>query len=209
MTTVREICTRALRRPGIVDQIDNPSAEAHRDALAALNEMMWGWHARGINTLMQADWGLDDTFAFFVPPVVLTAETIDVLDYRGTWDASTNSPALATAVGTKGYAYKVSTAGSTTLDDVSSWALNDYAVFDGTEWLKSLSSERLHSGITAMLALRMCDDYAIAPSPVLVASAADAWTSLQPYYVKPPTAQFDKALTSMPSRTRAVSFEEL
>lgn len=39
---------------------------------------------------------------------------IGALNYKGTWDASTNSPALASGVGTKGDYYVVSVAGAAT-----------------------------------------------------------------------------------------------
>ena len=52
-----------------------------------------------------------------------------VLSYQGTWNASTNSPSLASGVGTPGYYYIVSTAGSTNLDGITDWAIGDWAVF--------------------------------------------------------------------------------
>jgi len=54
---------------------------------------------------------------------------LGVLSYQGTWNASTNSPALASGVGTPGYYYIVSTAGSTNLDGITDWAVGDWAVF--------------------------------------------------------------------------------
>lgn len=56
--------------------------------------------------------------------------------YQGTWNASTNSPTLTSGTGTKGYLYKVSTSGTTTLDGNSSWNVGDQVVFDGTTWDK-------------------------------------------------------------------------
>lgn len=56
--------------------------------------------------------------------------------YQGVWNASTNTPTLTSGSGTKGYVYKVSVAGSTTLDGVSQWNVNDQVVFDGTTWDK-------------------------------------------------------------------------
>lgn len=38
---------------------------------------------------------------------------IGALNYRGAWNANTNSPALASGVGTKGDYYQVSVAGAT------------------------------------------------------------------------------------------------
>jgi hypothetical protein len=56
--------------------------------------------------------------------------------YQGTWNASTNTPTLTSSTGTKGYMYKVSVAGATTLDGISQWNVGDSAVFDGTVWDK-------------------------------------------------------------------------
>jgi hypothetical protein len=59
------------------------------------------------------------------------------LDHQGDWDASTNSPTLTSGTGTIGHAYRVSVAGSTTLDSVSAWDVDEFAVFDGTAWIKA------------------------------------------------------------------------
>jgi len=59
---------------------------------------------------------------------------IGALNYKGTWDASTNTPALASGVGTKGDYYVVSTAGTTTLDGISTWYVGDWATFNGSVW---------------------------------------------------------------------------
>jgi hypothetical protein len=59
---------------------------------------------------------------------------IGALNYKGTWNASTNSPALASGVGTKGDYYVVSVAGSTNLDGISNWGVGDWAVFNGSVW---------------------------------------------------------------------------
>ena len=56
--------------------------------------------------------------------------------YQGTWNASTNSPTLTSSVGTAGYYYIVSTAGSTNLNGITSWAVGDWAAFNGSVWQK-------------------------------------------------------------------------
>lgn len=61
---------------------------------------------------------------------------IGALNYQGTWNASANSPALASGVGTKGDYYVVSVAGSTNLDGITDWQIGDWAVFNGTVWQK-------------------------------------------------------------------------
>ena len=58
------------------------------------------------------------------------------LNYQGTWNASTNSPTLTSSVGTKGYYYVVSVAGSTNLDGITDWQIGDWAVYNGSAWQK-------------------------------------------------------------------------
>jgi hypothetical protein len=61
---------------------------------------------------------------------------IGALNYKGTWNASTNTPTLTSGVGTKGDYYVVSTAGSTNLDGTTLWGVGDWAVFNGSIWQK-------------------------------------------------------------------------
>ena len=63
------------------------------------------------------------------------------LTYQGTWNASTNSPTLASGVGTLNNYYVVSTAGSTNLDCITDWQIGDWAIFNGTVWQKIDNSE--------------------------------------------------------------------
>ena len=58
------------------------------------------------------------------------------INYKGTWNAATNTPTLASGVGTKGDYYVVSTAGSTNLDGQTLWGVGDWAVFNGSIWEK-------------------------------------------------------------------------
>ena len=62
--------------------------------------------------------------------------TVGALSYQGTWNASANTPTLASGVGTKGYYYVVSVAGSTNLDGTTLWGVGDWAVFNGSIWQK-------------------------------------------------------------------------
>jgi len=67
------------------------------------------------------------------------------LNYQGTWDANTNNPFLQSGIGTKGYYYLVSTAGTTNLDGITDWQVNDWAVFNGSVWQKVDNSEAVVS----------------------------------------------------------------
>lgn len=92
---------------------------------------------------------------------------IGALNYKGTWNANTNSPALASGVGTKGDYYVVGTAGATTLDGISNWGIGDWAVFNGSVWQRveggadlngvnlSVSGTSTLSGLTASTALAL------------------------------------------------------
>lgn len=63
------------------------------------------------------------------------------LNFKGNWDANTNSPTLTSGVGTTGDWYNVSVAGSTNLDGISDWEVGDKAIFNGTAWEKIDNSE--------------------------------------------------------------------
>ena len=67
---------------------------------------------------------------------VTTASFQTGLSYEGAWNASTNSPALASGTGTQGDYYIVSVAGTTNLDGVTDWQVGDWAVFSGAVWQK-------------------------------------------------------------------------
>ena len=71
-----------------------------------------------------------------VPVSELPAAVLGALSYQGTWDASTNNPTLTSSVGTKGYYYVVSVAGSTNLNGITDWLVGDWAVYNGTVWQK-------------------------------------------------------------------------
>ena len=56
--------------------------------------------------------------------------------YKGSWNASTNTPTITSGTGTSGNYYVVTTAGTTTIDGISSWAVGDWIIFNGTVWEK-------------------------------------------------------------------------
>lgn len=59
---------------------------------------------------------------------------IGALNYKGTWNASTNTPTLTSSVGVKGDYYVVSVAGTTDLNGTDFWGVGDWAVFNGAIW---------------------------------------------------------------------------
>jgi hypothetical protein len=62
---------------------------------------------------------------------------IGALNYKGTWDASSNTPTLVSSVGTKGDYYVVSVAGNTNLNGTTLWGVGDMAIFNGAAWQKA------------------------------------------------------------------------
>ena len=71
-----------------------------------------------------------------IPAGQLPASITGAMVYQGVWNASTNTPALASGTGTKGFFYKVSVAGSTAVDGNSFWNIGDIITFDGLTWDK-------------------------------------------------------------------------
>jgi hypothetical protein len=130
--------------------------------------------------------------------------SIGALNYKGTWNASTNSPTLASGVGTKGDYYVVSVAGSTTLDGISNWGVGDWAAYNGSAWQRvegganlngvdlSVSGTSTLSGLTASTALALnaskeivsvtntgTGDNVLATSPTLVTPNIGVATATQ------------------------------
>lgn len=81
------------------------------------------------------------------------------LNYQGTWNASTNTPTLTSSVGTKGYYYVVSVAGTTNLNGITDWAVGDWAVFNGSVWQKIDNTDAVTSvnGYTGTVVLTQPD----------------------------------------------------
>jgi hypothetical protein len=90
-----------------------------------------------------------------VPLSQIPASIQGGLNYQGTWDASTNTPTLVSSVGSKGYYYAVSVAGSTNLNGITDWNIGDLAVYDGTAWQKIDNTDAVTSvnGFTGSVVL--------------------------------------------------------
>lgn len=210
MTTARDVVTRALKRMGLIASDRTPSAQDASDTLDGLNEMLAMWAANGVNTLAEP-FGLDDAFVFFVPPEKLYSTTLDMLVLAGDWDASGNSPALASGYGAEGTVYRVTTAGTSSLDGLAAWAVDDYAVLGrridasgkaptSLYWQKGMSSGRHLGGTIALLAKRMASEFGSKLAPEVAEAADSGWRTLLSDYTRAPNASFDPALTRLPSR---------
>jgi hypothetical protein len=104
----------------------------------------------GLGTAAEKDVGVANGVASLdaggkVPVSELPAAVLGALSYQGTWNASTNTPTLASGVGVKGYYYVVSVAGSTNLDGVTDWLVGDWAVYNGTAWQKVDNTDQVTS----------------------------------------------------------------
>lgn len=79
-----------------------------------------------------------------------------IMEYKGTWNASTNSPSLADGTGDTGDVYRVSTAGTRNLGSGSiTFDVGDYVIYNGTIWEKSDTTDAVASvnGFTGVITL--------------------------------------------------------
>jgi hypothetical protein len=90
------------------------------------------------------------------------------VEYQGTWNASTNTPTLTSSVGTQGFYYVVSVAGSTNLDGITTWELGDWAIFNGATYQKVDNTDAVVSvnGYTGIVTLSAADVSAVPTSAI-------------------------------------------
>jgi len=109
-----------------------------------------------INNLIPSQTGNAGKFLTTNGSVLSWGSAVGGLSYEGTWDASTNTPTLASGIGTNGYYYVVATAGSTDLDGITDWKIGDWLIFNGTDWQKidqSWAIAGVNDNITSMTGL--------------------------------------------------------
>lgn len=83
-----------------------------------------------------------------------------IMQYQGTWNAATNSPALADGSGDTGDVYRVTVGGSRNLGSGSiTFDVGDYAIYNGTVWEKSDTTDAVASvnGYTGNVSLNKSD----------------------------------------------------
>lgn len=126
----------------------------------------------GLGTAAELDAGVANGVATLdaggtVPISQIPASIIGGLIYQGTWNASTNTPTLASGVGTKGYYYAVSVAGTTNLDGITDWNVGDLAVYNGTAWQQIDNTDAVTSvnGYTGTVVLGVNDISGAANAP--------------------------------------------
>ena len=100
------------------------------------------------------------------------SNAIGALVYKGTWNASANTPTLTSGVGNKGDYYYVSVAGSTNLDGITDWQVGDLALFNGTAWQKIDNTDAVQSvnGQTGVVVLGPNDVGATANTTYILAT---------------------------------------
>jgi len=96
-----------------------------------------------INNLIPSQTGNSGKFLTTNGSALSWASVAGGLSYQGTWNASTNTPTLASSTGVNGYYYIVATAGSTNLNGITDWAIGDWLLFNGSVWQKIDQSETL------------------------------------------------------------------
>jgi len=69
-----------------------------------------------------------------------------VMEFQGSWNASTNTPTLADGTGNAGDVYRASAAGTQDLGSGSqTWAIGDWVMYSGTIWERSPASDAVTS----------------------------------------------------------------
>jgi hypothetical protein len=167
----REINVGEVVAPDLAERIKvitngGGTSQAVLDALASLQTQ--------INNLIPSQTGNAGKFLTTNGSVLSWADVAGGLDYQGTWNASTNTPTLASGVGTNGYYYVVATAGSTNLDGITDWQIGDWLLFNGTAWQKIDQSELVTSVASADASVTVTTtgsavDLAVYSSPRLIA----------------------------------------
>jgi len=81
-----------------------------------------------------------------IPLAQIPESLLGALAFQGTWNATTNTPTIpAAAPGNAGHFYVVATAGSTSIDGISSWAVGDWVLSNGATWEKIGNTDSVSS----------------------------------------------------------------
>lgn len=75
----------------------------------------------------------------------ITVTATGGVNFQGSWNASTNTPTLTSSVGTTGFFYIVSVAGSTNLNGITDWEVGDWAIFGTSTWTKVDNTDKVSS----------------------------------------------------------------
>lgn len=103
------------------------------------------------------------------------------LVYKGVWNANTNNPTIPTAAsGNNNWFYVVGTAGATTVSGISSWAVGDWIISNGSAWQKIPSTQSVLSvaGKAGNVTLSLSDISGLVSALEAKAYASDIATAL-------------------------------
>ena len=133
LSSGRTINVGEVVAPDLADKIKvitngGGTSQSVLDALASLQTQ--------INNLIPSQTGNAGKFLTTNGTSTSWADVAGGLSYQGTWNASTNTPTLASSTGTNGYYYVVSVAGSTNLNGITDWQAGDWLIFNGSVWQK-------------------------------------------------------------------------
>ena len=150
LSSGREINVGEVVAPDLAEKIKvitngGGTSQSVLDTLASLQNQ--------INNLIPSQTGNAGKFLTTNGSVLSWADIAGGLDYQGTWNASTNTPTLASSTGTNGYYYVVSVAGSTNLNGITDWQAGDWLIFNGSVWQKidqSWANAGANDNITSM-----------------------------------------------------------
>jgi hypothetical protein len=156
LSTGRVINVGEVVAPDLVEKIKvitngGGTSQQVLDTLASLQTQ--------INNLIPSQTGNAGKYLTTNGTVVSWSSVAGGLSYQGTWNATTNTPTLASGVGTNGYYYITATAGSTNLDGITDWQIGDWLMFNGTVWQKIDQSNLVTSvaGRTGAITLTTAD----------------------------------------------------
>jgi hypothetical protein len=133
LSSGREINVGEVVAPDLAEKIKvitngGGTSQSVLDTLASLQTQ--------INNLIPSQTGNAGKFLTTNGTSTSWASVAGGLSYQGAWNASTNTPTLASSTGTNGYYYVVSVAGSTNLNGITDWQAGDWLIFNGSIWQK-------------------------------------------------------------------------
>ena len=179
LSTGREMNVGEVVAPDLAEKIKvitngGGTSQGVLDAIAALQTQ--------INNLIPSQTGNAGKFLTTNGTSTSWASIVGGLTYQGTWNASTNTPALASGVGVNGYYYIVATAGSTNLDGITDWQIGDWLMFNGTVWQK-IDQSNLVTSVNGQTGVVMLNAASVGaePADATILKDADIGVTVQGY----------------------------
>jgi hypothetical protein len=128
----------------IQTQLDGKAASSHTHAISDVTGLQTALDGKIDDSEKGANNGVATLDAGGKIPVSQLPSS--VMEYKGNWDASTNSPSLADGVGDAGDVYRVNVAGTQNLGSGNqTFAIGDWVVYNGSIWQLSSNSNAVMS----------------------------------------------------------------